>query len=253
MHPVSSMASLSLQPLDHHAAILCDLDGCLITGDHVYDGARGFVARNAGRLWIVSNNSSDTAETLSARLHGMALPITPERIVLAGEQTVRQLARKHPGARIALHAEAPIRDLASDLGLAVDEGAPECILLARQTTFDLNSLGRLLAQLESGAALHVANLDRTHPGPNGHPMPETGALLAALRACRPDVSFRSIGKPAPDLIDIALKHADAARDDAIFIGDNPETDGLAARAAGIAFIHLEAPGNPPARDRRAAC
>ncbi|EKF17350.1 HAD-IIA family hydrolase [Nitratireductor pacificus] len=253
MHPVSSMASLSRQPLDRHAAILCDLDGCLISGDRVYDGARAFAARNEDRLWIVSNNSADTAETLSARLHRLALPIAPERIVLAGEQTLRRLALAHPGAAIAMHAEAPLVALAHDLGLVVGESAPACILLARQTRFDLNSLGRLVAQLESGAPLHVANLDRTHPGPDGYPVPETGALLAALRACRPDVAFRSIGKPAPDLIDIALERAGATRGDALFIGDNPETDGLAARAAGVAFIHIEAPGALPASDGRATC
>ena len=56
-------------PIDGCEAIFCDLDGCLVSGGHVYPNVREFVANHADRLWIVSNNSSDTAETLSSRIN----------------------------------------------------------------------------------------------------------------------------------------------------------------------------------------
>lgn len=263
MHPVSSMASLSQQPLDHYEAILCDLDGCLISGAHVYEGAREFVRRNRDRLWIVSNNSSDTAETLAERLAGLGFDIDARHIVLAGEQTLRRLARSAPGARVAVYADAPLAELAVALGLTLDTDAPQVTVLARQTRFDLGCLTRLARQVDAGAALHVTNLDRTHPGPDGEPVPETGALLAALRTCCPDIAFRSLGKPSAELLDIVLDDAGVDAGRAVFIGDNPDTDGLAAQAAGMAFLRIEqsAPkpaatasiGKPATENGRASC
>lgn len=233
-----TMHSLPAEPLDGYAAILCDLDGCLISGEHVYPGARAFVAANRERLWIVSNNSSETAETLSARLTDLDLAIAPERMVLAGEQTVRLLAAERPGARVSIHAEPPLCALAEELGLNAAPQRPDWVLLGRDTRLTLSRLAIILAQIEGGAELFVTNLDTAHPDPAGLPVPETGALLAALKSCKPDLAFRSIGKPAPDLIEIALARAGVAPAKAVFIGDNLATDGEAARAVGLHFIHF---------------
>ncbi|HSH46965.1 MAG TPA: hypothetical protein VK991_00005, partial [Halomonas sp.] len=40
-------------------AILCDLDGCLISGDTLLSGVQVFTRQVHDRLWIVSNNSTD--------------------------------------------------------------------------------------------------------------------------------------------------------------------------------------------------
>ncbi len=61
------------------------------------------------RLWVVSNNSSDTAETLSARLAGLGLTLPAERIILAGEMTLRAVQQARPAARLALYAEPPLQ------------------------------------------------------------------------------------------------------------------------------------------------
>lgn len=249
MRPYATMHSLPASLLTPYAAILCDLDGCLISGDHVYPGVPEFAALNGERLWIVSNNSSDTALTLSLRLAALGLTVASERIVLAGEQAVRWLAAERPGAKIAMHAEPPIQALADELGLVESTHFPDWVLLARDTRLNLPRLAAVLAQIEAGASLFVTNLDTAHPDPEGLPVPETGALLAALRACKPNLSFRSIGKPAPDLIEIALGRAGAAAGEAVFIGDNVTTDGEAAMAAGVDFIHLHSSHLPFSRLR----
>lgn len=54
--------------LDDYDAILCDLDGCLISGDRVLPGAGALLDLAGDRLVILSNNSTDTPATLSLRL-----------------------------------------------------------------------------------------------------------------------------------------------------------------------------------------
>jgi HAD superfamily hydrolase (TIGR01450 family) len=243
---VSSLVDphLSLR-LDEADAILCDLDGCLISGDHVYADAREFIEEFRSQLWIVSNNSSDTATSLASRLkrHGVDLPA--KQIVLAGEETVRRLAADSPGARVAIHATPAIRALATELGLDVAEEDVEAVVLGRDPSLGLGGLGRVIGHLQAGARLHVTNLDLTHPGANGTPVPETGALLAALCACLPTLRFQSIGKPVQALLDTALERAGVAPHSTVFIGDNLVTDGAAAALAGVHFIHLVRPVSVP--------
>lgn len=224
------------------AAVLADLDGCLISGAQLLPHALDLFYRCGDRLWIVSNNSSDTADTLAARLAAMGFAMQAAQIVLAGEETIRRVAQERPGQRVAVHAAEPLCALARQLGLITDHNAPDVAILARDPGFCLASLTRLTAQVARGLPLIVTNPDLNHPDPEGHPVPETGALLAALTAAVPGLAIPTVGKPRPDLLQLALARAGVAPADAVFIGDTPETDGAAARAAGVEFVLLRRPG-----------
>lgn len=224
--------------IDRYKAIFCDLDGCLVSGDVVLPGARELAAAAARRLYIVSNNSTDTPRSLAARLGASGIAVAPERILLAGVAAVEHVARRWPGAAVALYGARALRRYAGSLGLRLDAEPTEVALLTRDPGFTYGSLADLLARLHGGARLVVSNLDATHPGPGGVPVPETGALLEAVRACRPDLAFEVVGKPEPWLFAAALARAAVAPGDALFVGDNPATDGEGARRAGLAFHHV---------------
>jgi HAD superfamily hydrolase (TIGR01450 family) len=240
---MADAGAIGTGPIDLSAwsAVFCDLDGCLIAGDRVLDGACELVAALGDRLWIVSNNSTDTEASLAARLAALGLPVRADRIVLAGVETLRHAAAIFGGRAATVHAAPPLKALAQTLGLRDGGDAPAVAILARDPGFGLDSLAALARTVRSGGALIVSNLDTSHPGPDGAPVPETGACLAALRAMLPDLAFRAVGKPAPHLFEVALKRAGVPREAVLFIGDNPDTDGAGAAAAGIAF-RLVAPG-----------
>ncbi|MFN3547907.1 MAG: HAD-IIA family hydrolase [Mesorhizobium sp.] len=242
------IGDIAQAPVDGCEAIFCDLDGCLVSGRHVYPNVREFVANHADRLWIISNNSSDTSETLSERMAVAGLAVDPRRILLAGEQAIRRIAASRPGAAVSLYAEPPIRAFARSLGLRTETRRPEIVLLARDTSFSVRDLARLIDEVHDGAALVVTNIDTVHPDDRGRPVPETGAIVAAVRACVPSIRFTSIGKPAPDLVELGLRLSGAAPGACVFIGDNAGTDGLAAAAAGVRFVHLRrmTANGPPA-------
>ena len=52
------------------------------------------------------------------------------------------------------------------------------------------------------------------------------------------VSYQTIGKPDAHMARLALQRAGIDPAEAIFVGDNPGTDGGIARNAGIPFVHL---------------
>lgn len=234
------------------AAVLADLDGCLISGSTVLPGAAELVRRTGERLWIVSNNSSDTAHTLSERLSQMGLPVPAERIFLAGEQAVRELAAAMPGAQVALFAAQPLQELAVNLGLQVCRGgrAAKTALLARDPGFTMTDLTRLMWLAYQGVPLRLTNPDPFHPAADGAPVPETGALFAAVAAGVPGLSAFSGGKPSPEMIHAVLQQVAVAPQDAVFIGDTDATDGEAARAAGVPFVLLRKPSMPRTGDEQ---
>lgn len=224
--------------------ILSDLDGCLISGNVVLPDVPELLRRAGDRLWLVSNNSSDTCHSLHLRLHGLGLDIAPERILLAGERAVRELARDFPGHDVALWAAPPLVDLARSLGLRPHRGqrpAPVA-LLARDPDFNLRDLERLMRLAHGGTRVILANPDLFHPAADGVPVPETGALFAALRAGLPGLQARSEGKPSDAMIRAALRLSGIPAAEAVFLGDTDATDGAAARAAGVRFVLLRRPG-----------
>lgn len=236
--------ALAAQP-----AVLSDLDGCLVAEGSALPHAARLVREIGDRLFVVSNNSADTAVTLSRALATLGLPIKPQRMLLAGEATVRLLAERLPDARVALFASPALRDLAESLGLREDAFAPDAALLARAPGFSLDDLTTLARLVDRGVPLWLTNNDRFHPAADGTPVPETGALFAAVEAVTSVGSLCTIGKPSPYLVTEALVRAGVAATDAVLIGDTPETDGEAAAAAGVAYIRTRRP--VPAKARAA--
>jgi len=227
-------------------AVLADLDGCLLSGDTVLPDVPELFARCADRLWIVSNNSSDTAPTLSTRLAGLGLALSSDRILLAGEMTLRALAAAQPGARVALYVNPPLQELARDLGLQPDRDQPQSVVLGRDTALSFADIARIAELADAGLSIYLTNPDTSHPGADGTPQPETGAIWAAITAIVPQARMTSLGKPAPDLPREALRRAGVTPGAAVFIGDTEATDGAAAMAAGVEFVRLIRPGETPA-------
>jgi HAD superfamily hydrolase (TIGR01450 family) len=224
--------------LARYRAVLCDLDGCLVSGETALPGAPTFAEQAGGRMMVLSNNSTDTAASLSARLARGGLALAPERIVLAGVAAIESVARRAPAARVFVCGSGATVGYAFECGLQPDEIAPQYVILTRDAGFTYGRLQAVLGYLKRGAGLVVANADATHPGVDGVPVPETGALLAAVSECLPEQGFELIGKPEPALFHMALDRLGASPDDAVLIGDNPATDGAGARAAGIDFIQI---------------
>ena len=219
------------------AAVLADLDGCLASANVPLRGAVELAEQLGERLFIVSNNSTHTPQCLAAELARNGLSLPAERILLAGALAVDSLAQERPGARILLAGSAAIASRAEAAGLQLVEEGAEAVLLTRDTAFDYRKLQRMAAALAGGAQLYAANPDLTHPRPDGRPVPETGALLAALRACAPaELPCRVFGKPEPALYLEALRRAGRTPSEVLMIGDNPTTDIAGASALGIPTI-----------------
>lgn len=214
--------------------ILLDWDGCIAIGSRILPAAKRLITQYPDRVAIVSNNSTDLPIDLAAILNRHEVAFPQDRIFLAGVEAMKDLAQS--GAkRVMLFSAPKIRTLAGELGVPLVNDNPDVLVLMRDARFTYAKLEKAANALRRGARLVVANTDLTHPGRANRVVPETGALLAALLACTGDsgVEPRVIGKPGPILFERACRHLAVDPEQAVMIGDNPETDGEGALRLGI--------------------
>lgn len=217
---------------------LIDLDGTLISGRTVLPDARALLEAVSGRYVLVSNNAEHTPSQLSRILHSIGLNVASERIVLAGTAAIDSIATASPGASLMLVGSPALKLYARRKGLRLDAPKPEIVLITRDRHFSYSKLAAAAKALADGAAFCVAAPDLNHPGVNGEPVPETGALAAAILACAGPRDYTVIGKPERILFEMACSTLGVDFGDVIMIGDNPQTDGLGALRLGMRFHHV---------------
>ncbi|MCB2030980.1 MAG: HAD-IIA family hydrolase [Rhodoferax sp.] len=235
---IDGMSERAWQCIDAAQVVVADLDGCLAQDNRPLDGAATFVRRTAGRLVVVSNNSTHSAAALAELLRGRGLEIPAARFVLAGELAVATVAQRRPNARMMLLGTQEIRKVAIQAGLRLVDETPDVVLLTRALDARVHDLEAAVTALHAGAMLVVANPDLSHPGAGGVPRIETGAILALFKAVLPSTLSLVIGKPEVLLFQTALDLSGARPDRAVMIGDNLTTDIAGARRMGMHTIHL---------------
>jgi len=220
-------------------AALVDLDGTLMSGGQLLPGAASFLRHPPCPLAIVSNDSEHTPDQLARRMRGLGVIVPPDRFILAGMVAIEKLAARNTGDATMVLGSSVMRRVARKAGIVVADHAPRQIVVMRDPSFTYDRLAIAAAAIHRGAGVTIACPDLSHPGPNGEPVPEAGALAAALRACAGNFDADIVGKPEPDLFLKAAERLGVRPSECVMIGDNPDTDGVGAKRLGMTF-HLVA-------------
>lgn len=223
-----------LDPVAEARGFLIDWDGCCALENRLLPSAVRFLKANAPHTVIVSNNSSNTAEDFQRILAKAGVEMRLDQIILAGVEALARAAQSG-SARTLVLSDPRMRFLARRMGVAMTSERPELIVLLRDTRFTYPRLQTVVNAMAGQARLIVSNPDMTHPGRAGHIQPETGALLAAIKACVaiPEERLEIIGKPNPSLFLKGCSVLGLEPSSVVMIGDNPATDIAGAEAVGM--------------------
>lgn len=218
-------------------AALLDWDGCIAFDGEIDIFAARFIAEFEGKVAVVSNNSTQLPEDFVEHLRPFGIVLDPRKVILAGVEAIRR-AVESGARRVLMVGTGRMRAFARSQGLELVRHDADLVLLLRDPRFSYARLERAANAVRLGARLIVANPDLTHPGKFGRLVPETGAQLAALKACI-DLSateMEIVGKPAAQLFLRACDALAVPPESAVMIGDNPATDIAGAQAAGLRSI-----------------
>jgi len=222
------------------SAVLIDIDGVLTVSWRPLPGAVTALRqlRAAGLpLALVTNTTSRPRSSIAAALAEAGFPVTAADILTAPAIAAGYLKDHFPGARCLLLNSGDIgEDLAGvTLARSGDPDPVEVVLVGGAgPEFSYQALNRAFGCLRDGAtlvAMHRGLYWRTSEGLQL----DSGAFVTGLEQAA-GVEAQVVGKPAAAFFATALAHLGASAAHALMVGDDIETDVLAAQRHGLTGV-----------------
>lgn len=219
---------------------LFDLDGVFYRGKESrvkIGGTRAVEAlRQAGRgLFVLTNNSTDTAETVHRRLLEFDIPVRREEVLTSGKMTAEYLRDRHGQVTYFLVGEGGLDLEMKGCGHTRTEGEEADFVvvgLDRKVTYEILDHAARLAR--NGAGIIASHNSALYMYKTG-PAMAAGPLVKAIEYAS-GKRATVIGKPSPLMFRFALKLAGRRKEEAVMTGDQLDTDVAGAVRAGIDAI-----------------
>ncbi|MFF8946849.1 HAD-IIA family hydrolase [Streptomyces sp. NPDC014864] len=219
-------------------SVLIDIDGVLTVSWRPLPGAVEALraVREAGLgVVLLTNTTSRTRAAIAGTLAAAGFPVTAGDILTAPAATAAHLAARLPGARCSLLNSG---DIAQDLaGVTVLDTAdtatvPDAVVVGGAgPEFDYAALNRAFGHLRQGARLVAMHRNLYWRTDRGLQL-DSGAFLLGLEAAA-RTEAEVTGKPARAFFEAALAHLGARAEETVMVGDDVESDVLAAQRAGV--------------------
>ncbi|MFE2984932.1 HAD-IIA family hydrolase [Streptomyces sp. NPDC059262] len=221
-------------------AVLIDIDGVLTVSWEPLPGAVEAMERlrAAGLpLALVTNTTSRTRASICSRLADAGFPVAVDDILTAPAVTAAHLREHHPGARCLLLNAGDIQEDLAGVTLVEPEAHADVdvvVVGGAGDEFGYTALNRVFHHLQRGAHLVAMHRNLYWRTADGLDL-DTGAFLLGLeRAARVEASVT--GKPSEAFFAAALAHLGADASATLMVGDDIESDVLAAQRSGITGV-----------------
>ena len=214
---------------------LLDMDGTFYLGDRLLAGALRFVdeAVRCGKDFLfLTNNSSKDRRFYADKIRRLGLAIPESKVFTSGEATALYLVGAHPGAKLYVVGTPELEREFRIRGFSLTREAPDVCVLGFDTTLTYEKLWKLCDLVRAGLPFVATHPDFNCPTPSGY-MPDTGAMIAFVKAStgrEPDVV---IGKPNRWIVESAAHKLGLQTENLAMIGDRLYTDIALGSTAGI--------------------
>lgn len=219
--------------LSIHSLIL-DMDGVLWRDSQPLGNLPDIFERIDKLGWkvcLATNNSTASIEEYLLKIGSLGVNLQPQQVITSSLATAHYLCRKYPsGGQVYIIGETGLIQALEERGYTQSEEDALAVVVGfdRQVTYE--KLCRATLLIRSGLPFIATNSDKTYPTPQGL-APGAGAILSALETAT-DIKPHVVGKPAPELYQVALERMGADVETTLVVGDRLETDIAGAQALG---------------------
>jgi HAD superfamily hydrolase (TIGR01458 family) len=223
--------------LGHIEGLLIDIDGVLAVSWRAIPGASEALEwlRAAGISFrLMTNTTEITRSELVGKLADAGLPVDAGEIVTAALMTADYLRTQYPGARCFVLGGA---DSAEDFdGIEVTrEGAEVVVIGGASWAFSWDDMNTALRLVLDGAALVGMHSTYSWMTDEGMVLDTGAVLLHGLEAATGRTAV-ICGKPSPQAFAAGLHALDLPAEAVAMVGDDVQTDVLAAQACGLTGV-----------------
>jgi HAD superfamily hydrolase (TIGR01457 family) len=220
------------------ACFLLDMDGTFNLGDRLLNGSLRFidVLKEQGKDYLfLTNNSSRVASDYAAKMSRLGLPTQESRVFTSGEATARYLLEQGQTRHLFVVGTPALADEVRRHGFETAAENPQMIVLGFDTTLTYEKLWRLCDLVRSGMPYVATHPDFNCPTETGY-MPDTGAMIAFVRASTGREPDLVIGKPNRTIVDMAGRKLNLPIDRLAIVGDRLYTDIALGQTSGITTV-----------------
>jgi len=217
--------------------VILDIDGVLRRGSEVIPGSieavEGLIDKGLSICYL-TNNSTKTREAMLSTLTSIGYP--PALVVSSAQAAAEYIKELSGAARCLVVGEKGLFD---ELSLAGHDPVPagegewraEFVVAGLDRDLTYAKVRDSLWAIRDGARFIATNRDPTLPTEGGRVVPGAGTTIAAIVECS-GVEPVVVGKPEPYSTMLALREMGLPAEDVLMVGDRPDTDIAAGKAAG---------------------
>jgi 4-nitrophenyl phosphatase len=187
------------------------------------------------RVVLATNNSTKTVGQYVARMKEFGVTLEPWQVVTSSLAVANLLKKRFPErGPVFMVGEDGIKEALFDTGFSIapvdDTRSAIAVVVGIDREINFKKLREAALLIRRGSPFYGTNPDLTFPTPEGL-IPGAGSFLALLTAAT-DVSPIIAGKPAPELLELALERLGTPREHTLVVGDRLETDIAGGQAIG---------------------
>lgn len=225
-------------PLANIRCFLLDMDGTFYLGENLLEGALRFInvitAQGRDYVFLTNNSSKDRSQYVQ-KIRRLGLDIHADKIFTSGEATALYLQERHPGARLYVVGTPSLEEEFRLHGFSLADKDPDLVVLGFDTTLTYQKLWKLCDFVRAGFPYIATHPDFNCPTPTGF-MPDTGAMIAFVKASTGREPDQVIGKPNRTIIDELSRKLRLPISQLAMIGDRLYTDIALGQTTGITTI-----------------
>ena len=227
-----------LERLKQKKLFLLDMDGTLYLDDNLFDGAAEFlryIRESGGKYLFLTNNSSKSGDAYVEKMCRLGIEATRDDFLTSVDATILHL-REHGGEDKLYYVcgtesfKAQLRE--AGFRLTGDRDAQvDTLLMGFDTELTFQKLEDACILLGRGVEYIATNPDWVCPTWYGY-VPDCGSVCEMLRRATGRSPY-VIGKPKPDMVNLAISKVNLSPEDTVVVGDRLYTDIACGVNAGV--------------------
>lgn len=230
-----------MDKLKNKKLYLLDMDGTIYLDNDLFDGVLDFLASIksiGGKYMFLTNNSSKSVDKYIEKLASLGIDSTADDFLTSTNATVLYLLGKNYNKIYAFGTESFKEQLkAANLPITdkLEDGI-DCLCMGFDTELTFAKLEDACILLGKGVDYIATNPDWVCPTWYGF-VPDCGSVSEMLyNATKRRPKF--IGKPQPEMINLATEKSGFSKDETIIFGDRLYTDIASGCNAGVSTVFV---------------
>lgn len=230
-----------MENLKEKKLFLLDMDGTIYLDNDLFDGVLDFLSyikKIGGKYMFLTNNSSKSVDKYIEKLESIGIKSVADDFLTSTNATVLFLQKKNYRKIYALGTES-FKEQLKDGGLNITDNREEgidCLCMGFDTELTFKKLEDACILLRDDIDYIATNPDWVCPTWYGY-VPDCGSVSEMIyNATKKRPLF--IGKPQPEMINLAIEKTGFKKEETIIFGDRLYTDIASGFNAGISTVFV---------------